>query len=103
MRLRSRAKRPGAFDPLALAWRVHGFPQVPASLHVQPEVRAVTEDAGKDQLGRRGYGHSVVAKLINMLALHAHGLSQRALRQSHRLHEFLDQDFANAWRLALRH
>jgi hypothetical protein len=38
-----------------------------------------------------------------VLALHAHGLGQRALRQADRLHEFLDQNFANRRRLALCH
>jgi hypothetical protein len=37
------------------------------------------------------------------LRLHVHGVSQRALRQADRLHEFLDQDFANRRRFTFCH
>ena len=100
--LRSRYESTGAFDPFKLARRVHGFPQVAAALHVQPEVGAVTEHSGKDERCRCGHSPAVVAQFVDVLALHAHGLGQRALRQAHRLHEFLDQDFADARRPAFR-
>ena len=45
---------------------------------------------------RCGHGPAVVAQFVDVLALYAHRLGQSALRQSHRLHEFLDQDFADA-------
>src|SRR5713226_1812630 len=83
--------------------RVHRLPQVAASLYVQPEVRAVTEHTGKDERSRRGKGPAVIAKLVDVLAWHAHGLGQHALSQSHRLHEFLNQDFADASRFPFRH
>src|SRR5437667_10215804 len=71
--------RAGAFDPLAFARRVHRRPQIAASLPVQPEVRAVTEHAGKDERSGRGHGPAVVAELVDVLAWHGHGLGQRAL------------------------
>jgi hypothetical protein len=82
---------------------VHRLPQVAASLYVQPEVRAVTEHTGKNERSRRGNGPAVIAKLGDVLAWNAHGLGQHALSQSHRLHEFLNRDFAHASRFPFRH
>jgi hypothetical protein len=45
---------------------------------------------------------AVIAQFVDMLALHAHGLRQGALRQPHRSHEFFGQDFADARGLAFR-
>jgi len=45
----------------------------------------------------------VRADLVIEVALDPHRLGQRRLRQPERLHEFLDQDFANRRRLSLGH
>ena len=50
-----------ARHPLAFARRVHRFPQIGAPLHIQPEVRAVTKDTGKDERRRRGHRPAIVA------------------------------------------
>ena len=81
---------------------VHRFPQIAAPLHVQPEIGAVAEHAGEDERGRRRHVPAVVAQLVDVLALHAHRLGQRALGQPQRLHELLDQNLADRGRLALR-
>jgi hypothetical protein len=65
-----------------------------------PEVRAVAAHAGENERRRRGHVAAIDAQFVDVLALHAHGVSQRALRQADRLHEFLDQDFANRRRFA---
>jgi hypothetical protein len=49
------------------------------------------------------YCAAAVAQFVDVLARQAHGFSEAALRQAERLHELLDQYFANARRLALRH
>ncbi len=59
-----------------------------------PNTRAENES------GCRGHVAAIVAQLIDVLALYTHGVGQRALRQADRLHEFLDQNFANRRRLA---
>jgi hypothetical protein len=82
---------------------MHRFPQVASPLHIEPEIRAVAEHAGENERGRRGHIAAVVAQLIDVLALHAHGVSQRALGQADRLLEFLDQDFTDRRRLAFCH
>src|SRR3989442_11781864 len=46
-------QRTCALDSLTLLGRIHHRPKIVAPLHVEPEVRAVAEDAGQDQ-GRRG-------------------------------------------------
>jgi len=79
---------------------VHRLPQVAASLHIQPEIRAVAEHAGKDERRWSRHGPALVAQLVDMLALHAHRFGQRGLRQAHGRHEFFDQNFADARRLA---
>src|SRR6185437_13242804 len=91
-----------AFDPLTLAGAVHRLPQIAAPLHVEPEVGAVPEHAREDERRRLGHVPAVVAQLVDMLALNAHRLGQRGLRQPHGLHELLDQDFADRGRLAFR-
>ena len=88
---------------VVLARGMHRFPQISSPLHVEPEIRAVAEHAGENERGRRGDVAAIVAQLVDVLALHAHRLSQCALRQPDRLHEFLDQDFARCRRLAFRH
>jgi hypothetical protein len=81
---------------------MYGIPKIAASLHVQPEIRAVAKNASEDERGRRSHVAPIVAQLVDMLALHAHRLGQGALRQAHRRHELFDQDFADAGRLAFR-
>ena len=76
------------------------FPTGRSPQHIEPEVRAVAEHAGENESGRRGYIAAIVAELIDVLALHAHRVSQRALRLADRLHEFFDQNFADRRRLA---
>src|SRR5437773_5314743 len=41
-------QRTCALDSLTLLGRVHHLPKIVAPLHVEPEVRAVAEDAGQD-------------------------------------------------------
>src|SRR5882762_10075932 len=79
------------------------FPQIASPLHIEPEIRAVTEHAGENESCRRGHIAAIVAQLIDVLGLRTHGFSQRALRQADRLHEFLDQNFANRRRFAFCH
>lgn len=90
-------QRSSTFDPLAFAGRVHRFPKIAAPMHIQPEIGAVAEHAGKDERGRGGHVAAVVAQFIDVPALHAHRFGQRALRQTHRLHKLFNQDFADAW------
>lgn len=82
---------------------MHRFPQIAASLHVQPEVGTVAEYAGENERSRRGHLPAVIAQLVDMLALDAHRLRQRGLGQPHRRHELLDKDFRHGRRLALCH
>jgi hypothetical protein len=49
---------------------VHRFPQTAAPPHVQPEIRAVAEHAGKDERGLGGHGPALVAQLVHVLTLH---------------------------------
>src|SRR6202043_2123246 len=85
-----RVERPRPLDPLAFARAVHDLPQVTAPLNVEPEVGAIAEYAGEDECGRRGDSSALVAQLVDVFALDAHGLGQSGLRQSHRRHELLD-------------
>jgi hypothetical protein len=71
---------------------MHRFPQIGSLLHIQPEVRAVAEHPGENERGPGGHVAPVVAELVDVLALDAHGIGKRTLSQAHRLHEFLDQD-----------
>jgi len=48
-------------------------------MHVELKVRAVAEHAGKDQRGCRSHVPAVVAQLVDVLALNAHRLGERAL------------------------
>jgi hypothetical protein len=41
----------------------------PATLHVQPEVRAVAEHASEDQRGRGSHGPALTIELVDVLAL----------------------------------
>ena len=66
------------FDPFALTGTVHRFPQIAAPLHIQPKIRAVAEHAGKDERGRSGHVATVVAQLVDVLALHPHRFGQCA-------------------------
>ncbi len=70
---RSGADAAGAIDTLAFVRRVHRLSQIAAPLYVEPELRAVTEHARQDERGRRGYGTAIVAELVDVLALYAHG------------------------------
>jgi hypothetical protein len=88
---------------LALLRAVHRLPKIAAPLHVEPEIRAVAEHTDEDERRCGCHAAPTVAKLVHMLALHAHGCGERGLRQLHGLHEFLNQDFADAGRLALGH
>jgi hypothetical protein len=88
---------------VVLARGMYRFPPVGSLLHIEPEIRTVAEHAGENERSRRGDVAAIVAQLVDVLALHAHAFSQRALRQPDRLHEFLDQDFARCRRLALCH
>src|SRR5689334_20028290 len=97
---RRRSNRTGALDTFALARRVHRLPDVASPLHVEPEVGTVAEYAGKDECGRGRYSPSIPAQFIDVLALHTHGLCERALRKPHWLHELLNQDFPDCCRLA---
>jgi hypothetical protein len=82
---------------------MHRFPEIASPLHIEPEIRAVAEHAGENESRRRGHVATIVAQFIDVVALHAHGVSQRALRQADRLHEFLDQNFACCRRFAFCH
>lgn len=42
----------------------------------------------------------IIAEFVDVLARHAHRLRKVALRQAERLHEFIDQNFANTRRAA---
>ena len=57
---------------------MHRFPQIGSPLHVEPEIRAVAEHPGENESCRRGHVAAIVAQLIDVLALHPHGFSQRA-------------------------
>src|SRR3954451_14792608 len=65
-------QRTCALDSLTLLGRVHHLPKIVAPLHVEPEVRAVAEDAGQDQGRRGGHVPAVAAQLVDVLALNAH-------------------------------
>lgn len=99
----SNPKRPGALDALPLPRTVHRLPKVIATLDVQPKVRAVAENPGKDEGSGRRHTSAIATKLVHMLALNAHCFGQGSLGQSQGLHELLRQDFANRRWLALRH
>ena len=75
---------------------MHRFPQIAAPLHIQPIIRAVAEHAGKDERGRSGHVATVVAQLVDVLALHTHRFGQCALRQAHRVHEIFAHSLAYA-------
>ena len=49
------------------------------------------------------YRAPIFAQLVDVLARHPHRFRKFALRQVERLHELLDQNFANARRLTLGH
>src|SRR6185312_10600502 len=97
----SRTDRAGTLDAFALARRMHCIPDVASTLNVEPEIRTIAKHAGKDERGRGRYHPAVVAQFVDVLALHTHGLCQRGLREAHRLHEFLNQNFSDGCRLAL--
>src|SRR5947208_1083680 len=99
----SRSNGARALDAFALTRRVHRLPDVASALHVEPEVGTVAEHAGKDESRWGCHSPAVVAQFVDVLALHTHGLCQRALGKTHRLHEFLSQNFSDSRRLALRH
>ena len=82
---------------------MYRFPQIASPLHIEPEIRTVAEHAGKNERRRRGHVAPIVAQLIDVLALHTHGFGQRALGQADRLHEFLNQNFADRRRFAFCH
>jgi len=44
---------------------------------------------------RRGHVAAIVAQPVDVPALDAHGVGRRSPRQADRLHEFLNQDFAD--------
>ena len=77
--------------------------RIASPLHIEPETRAVAEHAGENERGRRGHIATIVTQFVDVLALNPHGISQRALRQADRLHEFLDQNFADRRRFAFCH
>ena len=101
--LGGRSQRPGTFDSLAFAGRVHRLPQITALLRIEPEVRTIAEYPGKNE-GRRGSHFApVVAQFIDVLALHAHGFGQGTLGERQGFHELFGQNFADARRLTLGH
>src|SRR5262245_1281264 len=95
-RLSRRFQWLGALDPFAIARRMQRVPQIGPPLHIQPEISAVAEHPSKNERRRSSDAAPASTELIDVLALHPHGLGQRALRQTHRFHELLDQDLANA-------
>ena len=54
-------------------------PEIGTSLDVEPEIRGVAKDAGKDQGGAGGDGAAVVAQFIDVLAGDTHGLGEGGL------------------------
>jgi hypothetical protein len=61
---------------------VHHFPQLAAALHIEPKIRTVAEHACENESRRRCYVATVIAQLVDVLALHADGVGQSALRLS---------------------
>ena len=69
------------FDPCTHLGTVHRFPQVAPPLHVQPKIPTVAEHASEHQRRRRRHVPAVLAKLVDVLALHADSLGQAARRR----------------------
>ena len=55
---------------------MHRISQIAASLHVQPEIRAIAEHARQDQGGRSGDVATAVAEFIDVFALNAIALAR---------------------------
>jgi hypothetical protein len=66
---------------------MHRLPQVAAPLYVQPEIGAVAEHSRRDESRRGRHVAAIVAQFVDVLALHAHRLSQAGLGQAQRLQE----------------
>jgi hypothetical protein len=82
-------ERPRALDPLQFLRIVRRGPELCPPLDVELGVRAIAEHAREDQSGGHRHRSPVVAKLVDVLTGNAHGIGQRGLRQTNRLHEFL--------------
>ena len=95
-------QRPRPLDAGLFRRRIHRFPQIAATLHVQPELRAVSEHARQDQRDPRGNLAAVVAEFVDVIPRHAHRVGHCALRKREWRDEFRVQYLADRSRLALR-
>ncbi|CAN5850272.1 hypothetical protein BH24CHL4_BH24CHL4_17610 [soil metagenome] len=60
-----------SLDAHPFARRVHRFPEIGASLHIEPKLCTVNEHARKHQRRRRGQDTTACTQLIDMFRLHA--------------------------------
>jgi hypothetical protein len=92
-----------ALDANILGGIVEGFPQIIPPLYIEPELGTVPKYPRKYEGSRRRYSPTIIAQLIYVLALHAHGIRQSGLREAHRSHELLTQNSADLVRLSFCH
>ena len=69
-------QRSRAFNPFPFAWGMHCFPKIASPLRIEPEIRAVAEHAGENESCRGRHAATVFAKLIDLFALHTHGVTE---------------------------
>ena len=70
------------------------FPEIGATLRVEPELGSISEDAPEDEGGIRSHRSAIPAEFVDMLARQSGPLRQIRLTDTERLHKLFCEYFS---------